>query len=109
MPTSRHLSALLATLLCASAVADTITLKTGEKVEGKIVAETDIDVTVSVKVSAGVTDETRIPKVNIDKIEKEQPDEIAGQPLKNLTPGVNSLPTPPYEAAIRPLQAVLNE
>jgi hypothetical protein len=99
----------LAALLCASAFADTITLKTGEKVEGKIVAETDAELTVEVKISAAVTDETKILKANVAKIEKEQPDELAWPALKNLKPGVNSLAAEQYDAAIRPLQAFVNE
>ncbi|HYR58275.1 MAG TPA: hypothetical protein VEO95_06595, partial [Chthoniobacteraceae bacterium] len=105
----RFFLTMLATLLSAGVFADTITLKTGEKVEGKITAETDTELTILVKVSASITDEQKIPKANIEKIEKEQPDEVAWQPLKNLKPGVNSLPAEQYDAVIRPLQAFVNE
>ena len=90
-------------------MADTITLKTGEKLDGKVVSETDQDVTVEVKVSASITDERKIPKGEIEKIEKEQPDEIAWQALKNLKPGPNSMPAAQYDAVLRPLQAFVNE
>jgi hypothetical protein len=101
--------ALLATMVCATAFADTITLTTGEKLEGKIVRETDAEITVEVKVSAAVTDEQTIPRSKIAKIDKEQPDEIAWLPLKNLKPGVNSLPAGQYDAVTRPLQGFIND
>ena len=101
--------AVLATMVCATALADTITLTTGEKVEGKIVGETDTELTVSVKISAAVTDEQIIPKSKVAKIEKEQPDELAWQALKNLKLGANSLPAAQYDAVIRPLQGFVNE
>ena len=71
------LLAVLAAMVCATALADTITLTTGEKVEGKIIGETATELTVSVKISAAVTDEQVIPKARIAKIDKEQPDELA--------------------------------
>ncbi len=101
--------AVLAALLCATTLADTITLTTGEKVEGKIVGETDTEITVSVKISAAVTDEQIIPRSKVAKIEKEQPDEIAWLTLKNLKLGANSLPAAQYDAVIRPLQGFVNE
>lgn len=108
---SRYLPplAVFAAMVCATAFADTITLTTGEKLEGKIVNETATDLTVEVKISAAVTDERTIPKSTVAKIEKEQPDEIAWLPLKNLKPGANSLPTTQYDAVLRPLQGFVND
>lgn len=96
-------------MACATTFADTITLTTGEKVDGKIVGETATELTVEVKVSAAVTDERTIPKSTVAKIDKEQPDEIAWLALKNLKSGVNSLPAAQYDAVLRPLQGFLNE
>ncbi|MGB8170029.1 MAG: PTPDL family protein [Chthoniobacteraceae bacterium] len=101
--------AVLASMVLAPLFADTITLTTGQKLEGKIVSETATDITVAVKISAAVTDEQTIPKSTIAKMEKEQPDEIAWQALKNLKPGVNSLPLAQYDAVLRPLQGFVNE
>ena len=101
--------AVLAAMVCATAFADTVTLKTGEKVEGKIISETDKEITISVKISAAVTDERVIPKANVAKIDKEQPDELSWQALKNLKLGANSLPAAQYDALIRPLQGFVNE
>lgn len=93
-----------AVILCASAFADTIILKSGEKIEGKVLSETATEMTVEVKISAGVTDQTKIAKDTIAKIEKEQPDLVTWQTLKNVKLGVNSLPASQYESAMRPLQ-----
>jgi hypothetical protein len=93
-----------AAFLCASAFADTIILKSGEKLEGKVVGETPTELTVEVKISAGITDLTKIAKNTVAKIEKEQLDEVAWQPLKNIKLGANSLPSAQYDVVMRPLQ-----
>ncbi len=103
------LVALLTSMVCTPLFADTITLTSGQKLEGKIINETATDITIEVKVSAAVTDEQTIPKSTVAKIEKEQPDEIAWLALKNLKPGVNSLPLAQYDVVLRPLQGFVNE
>jgi len=99
----------VAVFACTAAFADTITLKTGEKLEGKIIKETATDITVDVKVSASISDEQVIPKANVEKIDKEQPDEVAWLPLKNLKLAANSLQPAQYDAAMRPLQGFVND
>ena len=99
----------LAVLLGATSLADTITLTSGEKLEGKVVNETATELTVAVKVSASVTDERTIPKSTVAKIDKEQPDEVAWAAIKNLKPGANSLSLSQYDAAMRPLQGFVND
>lgn len=87
-------------ILCASAFADIVTLKNGEKVEGKITAETDAEITITVK-TGGVIDDQVLKKADVAKVEKEQPDEAAWQPLKNAKLGLNSLPAATaYDSAI---------
>lgn len=68
------------------AVADTVILKSGEKVEGKILRESPTDVTVEVKISAAVTDERVISKDEVQTIERLTEDDIVFQELKNLKP-----------------------
>jgi hypothetical protein len=104
-----HKFLLLAILVGTTALADTVTLTTGEKLEGKILQETADQITIAVKISAGVTDEQIVPKANIAKIDKEQPDELAWQSLKGLKPAANSLQAAQYENVLRPLQAFVNE
>ncbi len=102
--TSSRLAALALAALCASGFADTIVLKNGEKLDAKITAETDTEFTLDVKVSAEITDVRTVPKSDVAKIEKEQPDEIAWQPLKNVAPGANSMPAATYTASIQALK-----
>jgi len=66
--------------------ADTITLKTGEKIIGTIKAETDTEVTIDVPVSDSITDERVIQKQDIAKEDKEQPDAIAYKQLIQVQP-----------------------
>ena len=95
--------------LSASAFADTVILANGEKIEGKVTAETDTEITIAAKVSAGITDERVIKKSEIATITKDAPDELAWQALKNLKPARNSLPLTSYDTAINPLKAFATE
>lgn len=97
-------SALLLSMLNAVAIADTVTLNSGEKIDGKITAETATDITIDVKVSAGISDTRTISKKDVLKVDKEQPDAVAWQQLKNLKLGTNSLPTASYDQIIKALQ-----
>ena len=58
-------------------LADTVTLKSGEKLDGKILNETDTEVTISVQVSATIKDERVVKREDIATVEKVQPDEVA--------------------------------
>ncbi len=72
------------------ASADTVTLKSGEKVDGKVVQETATAVTVEVQVSPSITDQRVIHRDEIANIAKAQPDEIAFADLKGLKPNPQS-------------------
>lgn len=77
--------------------ADTVILKSGEKVEGKILSETDAEVTLSVQITPTIKDERVIKKADVEKIDKVMPDEVAWAPLAGLTPGQDSLEKDDYE------------
>ena len=83
--------------LCASLRADTVILKSGEKVEGKILSETDAEVTISVQVTATIKDDRVIKRDEIAKVEKVQPDEEAWALIANLAPGNESLERDEYD------------
>lgn len=102
-------SILGAAILTLQAQADVVHLKTGEKFEGKIVSETATEYTFDVKVTASITDQKVVAKDAIEKIEKEQPDVVAWQPLKNLRLGVNSMPAPDYDRVLGPLKGFINQ
>jgi len=64
--------------------AETVTLSTGETVEGKILSETNEQITIEAKVSASITDERVIPKKDILKIQKTDPEIGAFNAIKNI-------------------------
>lgn len=91
--------------LAAAALADTVTLKSGEKIEGKVTSETDTELTIEI-VSGGVVDERKVAKAEVAGVAKMAPDEIAWQPLQGIKLGDNSLPSAEqYDAWLAPLNA----
>ncbi|HEV7405140.1 MAG TPA: PTPDL family protein [Chthoniobacteraceae bacterium] len=100
---------LLATalLLPTAGRADTVILKSGEKLEGKIVGETAADYTVDYKAGAGITDTRTVLKSDVEKVVKETPDDLAWQQLKTLQIGAASLPVGGYEGPMHLLQGFI--
>jgi hypothetical protein len=90
--------------LCASVLGDTVFLKSGEKLEGKILSETDAEITMSVQVSATIKDERVIKRDEIEKVQKIQPEEVAWVAIGNLVPGTESLEWDDYERTKTALQ-----
>ncbi len=106
MPANRIATAVISILsgLCVLLQADTIVLKSGEKLEGKILSETDAEVTMSVQVSATIKDERVVKRDEIDKVLKVQPEEEAWVALGNLVPGSDSLERDDYDRVKTALQ-----
>jgi predicted negative regulator of RcsB-dependent stress response len=90
--------------LCAALRADTVILKNGDKLEGKILGETDTELTMSVQVTATIKDERTVKKDEIEKVLKIQPEEEAWAALGNLTPGNESLERDDYDRVKAALQ-----
>ena len=99
MPAIRKTPVLLSLFLClcAGLIADTVTLKSGEKLEGKILSETETELTMSVQVSATIKDERVMKKETIAKVEKVQPDEEAWAVIAHYMPGTESLERDEYD------------
>ena len=87
-------------ILIASAHADFVVLKSGERVEGKIESEDDKAVTIQVQISASISDDRVIPKSDIAKISKTAADEVEYLTIMNLQPGSNSLSSAQYTQII---------
>ena len=98
---------LIASSLCCGVFADTVTLKTGEVIEGKVTSESDTQLTLELKLSGGITDSRTVSKADVLSIAKVQPDELAWTPLKALKPGTTSLPAAFYETATQSLKGFL--
>ncbi len=94
-------------ILVSPSFGDVVTLKDGTKVEGKITKETDQQVTVEIKVSAGVFDERFIRRADVDHIDKVTPEMEAYKAITNIQPGTNSGTPSQYEPSIRALQNYL--
>ena len=98
---------LIASSLCCGVFADTVTLKTGEVIEGKVTSESDTQLTLELKLSGGITDSRTVSKADVLSIARVQPDELAWAPLKALKPGTTSLPAAFYETATQSLKGFL--
>lgn len=91
--------------LVAGTLADTITLKTGERIEARISAETETTMTLQIQVSAGITDERVVAKADILKVDRIAADETAFRAIMHLQPGKQSLQPAQYDAMINALEA----
>jgi len=90
--------------LAAVALGDTVTLKDGERIEGKITSETANDLTLEIQVSAGITDQRLLKKADVVKIDRIAPDETAYRTVMHLLPGKSSLSPAQYEGVVKALQ-----
>jgi len=100
---------LLIACLVSSAFADTVTLKNGEHLEGTITNESDTEVTIQVKISAGITDERVIPKAQIAKTEKTSPEIEAYKAIAKIQLGTDSMTVTQYDPYIRALEAFMEQ
>jgi len=77
---------LFLSVLCATSSADTVTLSSGEKLQGKISAESASEITLDIKVSESISDQRIIPRNQIQKIEKTPQDDLDFDQLNDLKP-----------------------
>ncbi|MEO6847136.1 MAG: PTPDL family protein [Chthoniobacterales bacterium] len=80
---------------------DTVLLKSGEKVEGKITSSSADEVSIEVKVSPTIRDERIIERADIAKIDAMTPDEVAFYKIKDLHPADTVLKPDYYDVAIQ--------
>ena len=104
MSKTSRLPLLCAALLSTSALADTFTLKTGERFEAKILSETATEMTLEVQISAGIKDEKVVKKADVVKLDRVAPDETAYRAVMNLLPGKNTLLPAQYDSIQTALQ-----
>ena len=104
------LSALAALLgLAVTGFADTVTLKSGEKLEGRVTNETETEVSIEVAVTASIKDQRVIKKSDVAKIEKVQPDLEAWEDLKKVDVGPESQESADYQRAINLLNGFVTQ
>lgn len=96
-------------LFTTAAWGDTIILKSGDKVEGKILSETATEIVAEVKINASIKDERVIKRSDIEKIEKIQPDEESWSVIKGFSLGSESLEQSDYAGAVNLLNTFVTQ
>ncbi|OYV04680.1 MAG: hypothetical protein CFE26_15615, partial [Verrucomicrobiales bacterium VVV1] len=91
------------------ASADTLLLKNGTKLEGKILKEDPQSYLVEVMVTKSIKEEKTIAKSDVAKIDRVKPDEIAFAPLAKLTPAPDLLSAGEYKIRISKLEKFIQE
>lgn len=102
-------SCILFTLTPNPGFSDTVILKSGEKLEGTIVAESDSAISLEIQVTASITDRKTINRDEIEEIVVTKEDEIAFTELKEVHVRDNSLEAQEYEAIVSRLNRFLTE
>lgn len=89
--------------------ADIIIFKTGERLEGKVLREVDGNIVVEVKVTASISDEKTIPRVEVLRIEKETEDEKLFRSMAAFVPAPDLLSEKDYKERMERLEAFLQD
>ena len=98
-----------AALICSTQLlpADTIVLKNGDTIEGRILRETDKEYVLEVNVTETIRDEKSIPKEDVESIEKVGDDVKAFKKIEELTPTPELLEPEGYKARIETVEAFI--
>jgi hypothetical protein len=99
------LLALTCVSFAASLLADTVVLKDGTKIDGRITSETETQITIETK-AGGVVDEQTVKKENVQSVSKATADETAYASLRGIKLGASSLPNPvQYDSYVSALKS----
>lgn len=90
--------------LTLSTFADTIILKDGTKLEGKILRQDATNYVVEVSVTKSIKDERTIAKADVTKIERVKPDLVAFEQIAKLVPTPDLLTAEEYGKRIRAME-----
>jgi len=101
--------ALILSALYATSSADTVTLLSGEKLQGKIISESPSEITLDIQVSASISDQRTLRREEIQKIEKTPPDDIDFEPIKGLKPDPLVAQPAMIDGSIARLEAFLTQ
>jgi hypothetical protein len=93
---ARFLPILLA-LPLAGAFADTIKLKSGETIQGKILKSDSTSITMEVQFSPTITDQRQIARTDIAGIAFDAPDEMAYAKIRDVAAPATALTSAPYK------------
>lgn len=93
--------------LISPVCADTIVLKDGTSLEGSVLREDPTSYFVEVQVTKSIKDERVIAKADVAKIQREQPDLVAFEELRKLSPAPDLLSAEDYGIRIRAFEKFL--
>lgn len=102
-------AAILLSSLIPLASADTIQLKDGTKLEGKILKEDTQSYLVEVMVTKSIKEEKTIAKADVAKIDRVRPDEVAFAALASFTPTPDLLTAGDYQVRVTKLEKFIQE
>ena len=88
-------------------LADSITLTSGEVLQGKVIKETATEFVVNVQISAGIVDERTYKKKDVKEVSKTSEDAIVYESIKGYKVGVNSYTPADYDVLVRTLTGFL--
>jgi hypothetical protein len=92
-----------------SCFADTVTLKSGEILNGTILSDTEKEVVMDVTIAAGISDQKTLAKADVQTITKTTADQAAFEPIKDWTVGARSLPLANYDVILRALESFVSQ
>jgi hypothetical protein len=95
--------------LATGALADVVTLKNGEHLEGKITKESARDLTMEVVFSQGISEERVVPKATIEKVDKVSPEIVAYRAISGVRLGNDSMAVAQYDSPIGALRAFVKQ
>jgi hypothetical protein len=101
------LPALVGLLLTTATPADTIILKNGTRYEGRVLTDQGDSYLLEIQVTRSIRDERRVPKAEIEKIEKIDPSNTAFADLAQLADTPDLLSDAGYQARLRQLNDFL--
>lgn len=107
MRAKRFLSVAASLVFPCALWADAVVLKSGERIEGRIVRESDSEVVIEVQVSASVIDQKTFPKTEVDRVDKDSPAETRWREIEDVKPGANSRSLEGYDEPIEVLETYL--
>lgn len=100
---------LLSSLLALQAGADTIRLRNGTALEGKVISEDADSYQVLVQVTKSIRDQRKIPKADVLEIVAEKTDEVAFEKIKDLVPTPDLLDTAQYDKRVEAVEKFMSD
>lgn len=89
--------------------ADTFTMKDGTTLEARVISETADSYQLEVQITKSIKDERKVAKADVAKVEREQPDLKAFEPIAKLVPTPDLLSADDYLANIALVEKFLKE